>query len=353
MSRVVTERDSLAKRTSRSPRVTSIWPDENTRWTSLRPRAPTRTFCPSVSMPTPSRSRTASRYESVATRRIPAAVAARRTPVRIGRGVVARGGRDDLPQRLRERLGVDGHRGALRLADPWELVGREQAHSGPCRAGRDAGVVTLDLECHRAGLEARGEPVEELGRHDRLAGLVDLGGDRDPDREIEVGAHELDLVLPGGHLHAGQHRERAATDGHRSLGGADRFGEGVALAAELHCPPPGYEENCSVVLVVGPVDCGSCTVVAGGMVCGRPHRRHPFPPFANPRRVISRGFPRVRRDIPSVPQGYPPVPCRTRLISSLTWSNTWWRSVMSALIFSTAWMTVVWSRPPNCSAIRG
>ena len=40
-------------------------------------------------------------------------------------------------------------------------------------------------------------------------------------------------------------------------------------------------------------------------------------------------------------------------VSSVTWSYTWRRSFMSPEIFSTAWMTVVWSRPPNSRAIAG
>ena len=41
------------------------------------------------------------------------------------------------------------------------------------------------------------------------------------------------------------------------------------------------------------------------------------------------------------------------LSSSLTWSKTSWRSFMTCWVFSTAWMTVVWSRPPNNRAIAG
>ena len=46
-------------------------------------------------------------------------------------------------------------------------------------------------------------------------------------------------------------------------------------------------------------------------------------------------------------------PLRTRTISSVTWSYIWRRSFINAAIFSTAWMTVVWSRPPNSRAIAG
>ena len=46
-------------------------------------------------------------------------------------------------------------------------------------------------------------------------------------------------------------------------------------------------------------------------------------------------------------------PSRMRAMSSLTWSKMTWRSVICCLILSTAYMTVVWSRPPNASAMRG
>jgi len=46
-------------------------------------------------------------------------------------------------------------------------------------------------------------------------------------------------------------------------------------------------------------------------------------------------------------------PCLIRLMSSCTWSNTDRCSEINVVIFSTACITVVWSRPPNSRPIWG
>ena len=100
------------------------------------------------------------------------------------------------------------------------------------------------------------------------------------------------------------------------------------------------------------MDCGRLGIVAGG-ASYRSARRFPLPCTGFTARAIAglHVLPRPREDIPRNPQAYPPVPRRMRLISSLTWSKIVWRSVIRPFTFSTACMTVVWSRPPNCSAI--
>ena len=45
--------------------------------------------------------------------------------------------------------------------------------------------------------------------------------------------------------------------------------------------------------------------------------------------------------------------CRIRAVSSVTWLNTLRRSPISVLIFRSACITVVWSRPPNWAPILG
>jgi hypothetical protein len=63
--------------------------------------------------------------------------------------------------------------------------------------------------------------------------------------------------------------------------------------------------------------------------------------------------PNGRGEIPNDPQSYPPVPSLIRVMRSLTWVKIAFRSAICRLILSTAYITVVWSRPPNCSAMRG
>src|SRR5204862_6501390 len=96
--------------------------------------------------------------------------------------------------------------------------------------------------------------------------------------------------------------------------------------------PPSVQVTCTVVFPV------SSTLVhtTGLCLCGPP-----------------RFSPAGRIFFPTVPQHYPLLPNRILVLSSLTWSKITWRSAICCSLLSTAYMTVVWSRPPKASAMRG
>ena len=54
---------------------------------------------------------------------------------------------------------------------------------------------------------------QQPGGQDQLARARDLGGERDPQRQVLIGRAELDAPVAGGELHAGQRLDRAARGG--------------------------------------------------------------------------------------------------------------------------------------------
>src|SRR5581483_8469713 len=148
----------------------------------------------------------------------------------------ARRGRDHLAQRFGQDGGPDpdpapGHLGqageVLRGQDPEREVGP---------AALDAGPVFADVDRHRPWLEGADDVAEQPGRHHRRPFVIDLGRGRHPDRELEIGAGQLDLVGPRPDQETRQDRERTRPGGHRSPGVADGLAQGITLAAELHSP---------------------------------------------------------------------------------------------------------------------
>ena len=117
-----------------------------------------------------------------------------------------------------------------------------------------------------------------------------------------------------------------------------------------------------LVVFLGPVDCALHNVSAG-------HRPIPLctavpnrPQASTRLRQTWSVLPQFSGDIPQLStalstvdpsRDHPRAPCLIRLMSSLTWSNTSSFSASWPRIFSHACMTVVWSRPPNTSAIFG
>ena len=302
--------------------------------------------------------------------RTPSPVAASSTPVRIGRA----SSRDAAGTTWRSpsASGACGDRDRVRprLGQPREVGRREGAHLGAERPASIFAWSSPDLHRDRRRVELAQGVDEQPGDEHRGPLALDVGRHARPDRELEVGPGELHLAGPKGHLEPGQDRQRAGARGDRTLRRAHRGRRACprsqmnftlgAPSVSVVLPSSSTERKILVVAVVGPVDCGRPDVRAGqgGVVVPRSspaiHRAGTL------RGSEGTGGPQFRTPIPSNPQGSPHggrhqplLPRRIRAISSLTCSNVMWRSVIWCLIFSTAYMTVVWSRPPKASAMRG
>ena len=260
-------RDGRSPDTRTSPRARRASPRSRPAEQPLdlveRPRPDQHLLALARACPTPSRSRTARRYESVATRRRPARGRGQQHAGEDRAGVVPGRGRDHLAQRLRERAGVDGHRLLHPARSPAgtrrPAASRNAGRTGPpsIRASSPSiSNVTVP------GLElVRDRPSNSLAGTTASPSVSTWAGVSTRIVEIEVGADELDADRRCGDLDAGRAPASAPLrDGHGPLGGADRLGEGVALAAELHVDSSLSSDTKTigvlVVAVVGPVDCG-------------------------------------------------------------------------------------------------
>ena len=127
-------------------------------------------------------------------------------------GVVARRTRHHLAQRLRERGGVHPHAGCRRLG---QAAGTPTADSvRSVVANRPASICASSLVSSMFTVPAV-ELVHDLreqpcGQH---GAAVRVAVDRDPhaDRELEIGADELQLAAGDGQAQARQHRHRAGS----------------------------------------------------------------------------------------------------------------------------------------------
>ena len=196
-------------------------------------------------MPTPSRSRTARRYESVATKRIPVPVAVTRTPVRIGRA----SSRDAAG--ITWRSAAESGSASTVTAVPSGSPTRGNSSAGRSRTPARAGPATMRASSPSTSkvtapaFSRVASPSKSFAgttawpASSTCAGIVT--------RMVRSRSEPTSSTAWSfaRHVHTGQHRERAAANRDSSLRRPDRLGEGVTLASELHCPPPGYEKNCS------------------------------------------------------------------------------------------------------------
>ena len=126
----------------------------------------------------------------------------------------------------------DGLVGGQRQAG--ELVGGEQAQRGlePTRA--DVGLLALDRDLDRAGLQGAHHVHRDPRRQDGDAvgppGHLEL----DADGELEVGAGELEPVPFELEADPGEHWQGTAAVRHCPSGGTEGFDEHITLGSELH-----------------------------------------------------------------------------------------------------------------------
>ena len=182
-------------------------------------------------------------------------------------GVVAARRRHDLAQRL----------GELRASRVTASLGRAPAAAGTRRPGAarianceapggDVGLVVVDRRRDRAGLERPHDVGRELGRAARpRRRLAPSTCAVDRDRQVEVGAGELQVVARQLEPDTGQHRQRAAPAGDGPAGG----GEASTSTSRSHrnftlsSLPLRCVGDIRLVVVVGPVDCGRRSIAAG------------------------------------------------------------------------------------------
>jgi hypothetical protein len=105
--------------------------------------------------------------------------------------VIARRTGHDLPQRLGERGCFDAHSSLGNLEEAWELrrTQRSQRRGEPARF--DTRVIVGQLHTDRAGFELVHDLREQARGHDCTPRPLDVRRDPDPDRQLEIGTHEL------------------------------------------------------------------------------------------------------------------------------------------------------------------
>ena len=162
-------------------------------------------------MLTPCRSRSASRYESVATEAQAVPGSREQHPGEDRPGVVARRAGNDLPQRFRERRGIDPDTVSRGLGKP----GNSDAESvRNVVANRPASICTSSFVSSMFTVGPSSLcTISENNRGRQDGAAIGLAVDRYPNanRELEVGTDELELVAGDGEPQTGQHWHRAGS----------------------------------------------------------------------------------------------------------------------------------------------
>jgi hypothetical protein len=148
--------------------------------------------------------------------------------------IVLRRRRHDLTQRIGQRGRGHGDAGGRHLGQSREVVRRQRAQRGGEATGLDARVLVLELHRHGVGIEPGEDVGEQPRRQDDTAFAFTLRRCGDPDRQLEVGSHELDGSLTQAHPQPGQHRQRAGAGRHGALCGRHGLGQRLTLGTELH-----------------------------------------------------------------------------------------------------------------------
>ena len=203
---------------------------------SLSARDGTSTDWPSWRTLWPGRSRTASRYESVATSRSPSASAVTSTPVRIGRasspeaaGTTWRRAAASSPaSSVTPSAPARGGGGTRRRETPAARTPSAEAVMRACSPSTSTSTAPLGSDLHDIG-----RPGARAGRRPRPR-AVHAVADRHRDRQLEVVAGERQRVTLELGADPGQDRQCTAAAGGGPSRGAERLDEDVSLASELH-----------------------------------------------------------------------------------------------------------------------
>ena len=214
------------------------------------PRDPPRSARAPARSPSPRRpavatsSRTARRYESVATSITPSRLTSSSTPVSTGRASSRLAARPTWDTASANAAGLDLRPASARLLQPREVLGRQQPQRALVGRAAHPRLALVGLELDGRVRQRLHRVADQPRRHQRHAGLADLHLDRQPGRHLEVGRRERQLAVLGRlHADAGQRRDpRAGRD--PPLDGLQRLGERVSIAPELHRAHP-LSLNCS------------------------------------------------------------------------------------------------------------
>ena len=158
-----------------------------------------------------------------------------RTPVRIGPGLVARGGEGDLGQGPPQDLLADpGRRPLAGRRNRGELVGVDPAEVGLEAAAAEVEPVAVAELQVDALVRERVDDVREEPRRDRDRSVgLDLAGNPVGDPDLEVRRRELQPGVLGAEQDVGEHRQRAPAR-HRVADDREAAGEVLLDDRQVH-----------------------------------------------------------------------------------------------------------------------
>ena len=155
-------------------------------------------------------------------------------PGQDGPGVVARRCRNHLAQSGREPFGVDADSRVLHLGEARELRSGQRAQRRREPPGFDVGVVVNQLDGDGVTLQLLHDLGQEASRDHHAALAVSLDRHPNPDRQLEIGADDLQFRSGDGDPQTRQHGHRPRPSRYCAVRSRDGVGEVFALTAELH-----------------------------------------------------------------------------------------------------------------------
>jgi len=110
--------------------------------------------------------------------------------------------------RVGERTGGDFHTCSIRFGQTREVCRRQRPQRRAEPPGLDPRLVIGERYRHRSRIELVHDLREQPRGNDRAPVAVTVGRHAHPDRELQIGAHELERVAGYRHAQARQHRHR-------------------------------------------------------------------------------------------------------------------------------------------------
>ena len=114
------------------------------------------------------------------------------------------------------------------------VVERQWPHTELRTSAGDVDFVAFDGNLDFAGAHRTNDVGRETRRQDDTTISIATDGQRQLDRQIEVGAGDAQLVADEFEAQARQHRECTGSTGSSTSCGGERFSKCFAFATELH-----------------------------------------------------------------------------------------------------------------------